>query len=185
MIFQSVLRRAEAAIDNVVEQALARVLIALPLLVAAGFGTAALSTYVNARFGAQNGHLVMAGGFAVLGLLAMLYVSLTAAPARSDGEATDAAGHAQGEGSADSSAESSGTRSDLSDSERELFTAVLASAAPIAVPSVVRTLVRNLPLVLVVLIVAFVLSRSTTSNEPDADESEDVDDEKRKFAEAA
>jgi hypothetical protein len=158
MLFQSVLLRAEAMIGNVLEQALARALVALPLLVAAGFGTAALSTYVNAKYGLQTGQLIMAGGFAILGLLAMLYVSVVAPATIESGEATTASddvGTAEG-GQSDGSA---AVRA-FGDAERELVTTMLASAAPVAVPGILRTLIRNLPLVLLILIVAFILSRS-------------------------
>lgn len=160
MLFEFVLHRAEAMIGNVLEQALARALVALPLLVAAGFGTAALSTYVNAKYGTQTGQLIMAGGFATLGLLAMLFVSIVGPATINSGEAATASDDA-GTGTAEGgqSADSPAMRA-FGDAERELVTTMLASAAPVAVPSILRTLIRNLPLVLLILIVAFVLSRS-------------------------
>jgi len=161
MLFQSVLRRAEAAIENLLDQALARVLVALPLLVAAGFATAALSTYVNAKYGVQTGQLIMAGGFAALSLLAMLYVSVVGPATTESGEAltaSDDSGTAEGGQSDDSAAVRA-----FGDAERELLTTMLASAAPVAVPGILRTLIRNLPLVILILIVAFILSRSSPS----------------------
>jgi len=158
MLFESVLHRAEAMIGNVLEQALARALVALLLLVGAGFGTAALSTYVNAKYGTQTGQLIMAGGFATLGLLAMLFVSVVGRATIDSGQAataSDDAGTAEGGQSADSPAMRA-----FGDAERELVTTMLASAAPVAVPGILRTLIRNLPLVLLILIVAFILSRS-------------------------
>jgi len=168
MLFESVLHRAEAMIGNVLEQALARALVALPLLIAAGFGTAALSTYVNAKYGIQTGQLIMAGGFATLGLLAMLFVSIVGPATIESGEAataSDDAGTAEGGQSPDSPAMRA-----FGDAEHELVTTMLASAAPVAVPGILRTLIRNLPLVILILIVAFILSRSSPS-EPGAENS--------------
>lgn len=170
MLFESVLHRAEAMIGNVLEQALARALVALPLLIAAGFGTAALYTYVNAKYGIQTGQLIMAGGFATLGLLAMLLVSIMGPATIESGEAataSDDAGTAEGGQSPDSLAMRA-----FGDAERELVTTMLASAAPVAVPGILRTLIRNLPLVLLILIVAFVLSRSGTNGSGPEDSDE-------------
>lgn len=160
MIFQSVIRRAETAIENMVDQALARVMVALPLLVAAGFATAALSTYLNTRYGTQNGHLIMAGAFAAMGLVAMLYVSsMGSSSSVSDGE-VDAANQ---ENSSSDQASADATASAFTDAERELMTSVLTTAAPIAVPGLMRTVIRNLPLVILILIVGFILTRVTSS----------------------
>ncbi len=170
MLFQSVLRRAEAAIENVLDLALARALAALPLLVAAGFATAALSTYVNAKYGMQTGQLIMAGGFAVLGLMAMLYVSAVSPATMETGEpgtASDNSGTMEGGPSDDSAVVRA-----FGDAERELATTMLASAAPVAVPGIVRTLIRNLPLVILILIVVFILSRAG-SDEPNTENSEE------------
>lgn len=170
MLFQSVIRRAEAAIESVLDQALARALVALPLLVAAGFATAALSTYVNAQYGEQTGQLIMAGAFAGLGLVAMLYVSIVGSGTPETGEAATATGASEpAEGSP--SDDSAAVRA-LGDAERELVTTMLVSAAPVAVPGIMRTLIRNLPLVLLILVVAFILSRAG-AGEPNTENSEE------------
>ncbi len=167
MLFQSVLRRTEAAIENAVDLALARALAALPLLVAAGFATAALSTYVNARYGVQTGQLIMAGGFAALGLMAMLYVSAMG-PATDSAEAGAASDPIEGSQSNDSAVVRA-----FGDAERDLIMTMLASAAPVAVPSIVKSLIRNLPLLILILIVVFILSR------PGASESNTENSEER------
>lgn len=170
MLFQSVIRRAEAAIESVLDQALARALVALPLLVAAGFGTAALSTYVNAQYGVQAGQLIMAGAFAGLGLVAMLYVSIVGPGTPESGEAATASGTSEpAEGS---QSDGSAAVRALGDAERELVTTLLVSAAPVALPGIMRTLIRNLPLVLLILVVAFILSRAA-AGEPNTENREE------------
>ena len=154
MIFGSVIRRAESAVGSIVDQALSRVLIAIPLLVASGFATASASVYLNARYGPELGNLMMAGGFFFIGLLAAAYVAIKSPSAPS---ATTATGN---EGALTGDTPLSGQpATSLSSSEREVFNAVFASAAPIAVPGLVRILLRNIPLLVAILLAAFVLTR--------------------------
>lgn len=158
-MFQAVIRRAEAAVDNILDQAFARALVAVPLLVAAGFTTAAASAYLNDVYGPAQGNLIVAAAFALIALVAAIYVSFSTpssavpeAPVTSEAEASTSA--ANGEAPA------------LGEVERELLFTTLASAAPIAVPKLLQSILRNLPLVLVFLVVAFILSRDTPA-EPD------------------
>ena len=162
MIFGSLFRRAEHAVENLLDQALLRVMVAIPLLIAAGFATAAASGYVNARYGSETGNLIMAAVFGAIGLLAAGYVAArspsngsAAADSQVQADAMSAAtGEAAGQGT-DSSAPP------LSDGERELFNSVLTSAAPIALPGLIRLLLRNIPLLLTLIVAGYVLSRQT------------------------
>lgn len=157
MILGSLFRRAENAVENILDQALARIMVAVPLLVAAGFATAAASGYLNARYGAEAGNLIMAAGFSVLALFVGGYVA-----ARSSQQAN---GASEAQSDAASSETSSASGSDpqqaqaFSESERELFNSVLASAAPLALPGLLRLLLRNIPLLLALAIAGYVLSR--------------------------
>lgn len=158
MIFGSVIRRAEHAVENIVDQTLARVIVAIPLLVAAGFATASASVFLNAKYGPELGHLIMASVFAAIGLVAAIVVSVksngktdtqTAIEERSTQAPGDAA-EAQGDAT-----------TPLTSSERELVNALLASAAPIAVPGLLRILLRNIPILLALLAAIFVMTRRT------------------------
>lgn len=161
MIFGSLIRRAEHAVENILDQALARVVIAIPLLVAAGFATAAGSVYLNARYGPETGHLIMAGVFCAIGLLVAGYVAArsgssgTAATSTLDGEPATAA---DSDGGAQASA-STASAAPFTGSERELVNALLATAAPVAVPGLVRMLLRNLPLLLAIAAAIYVMTR--------------------------
>ena len=53
-MFQSLFRRAEVAIEHTVGHIATRALIAVPFLIAAGFGTAALSLRLNREFGPET-----------------------------------------------------------------------------------------------------------------------------------
>jgi hypothetical protein len=163
MIMGSLFRRAENAVENILDQALARIMVAVPLLVAAGFATAAASGYLNARYGSETGNLIMAAGFTVLGLLVAGYVA-TWSSGQSAAEAeADASGSASNGEQVESSV--TGQPASMSESERELFNAMLASAAPIALPGLIRILLRNIPLLLAVLVSAYVLSRPTGTDD--------------------
>ena len=159
MILGSLFRRAEDAVGSILDQALARVLVAVPLLVAAGFATAAASGYLNARYGSETGNLIMAAGFGVLSLLVAAYVAtwpaVQAAQAESD-RADAEKDTADGEASASSA--SSASNEAMSQSERELFNSVVASAAPIALPGLIRMLLRNIPLLIAIVLAAYVFT---------------------------
>lgn len=158
MIFGSLFRRAENAVGNILDQALARVLVALPLLVAAGFATAAASGYLSARYGRETSNLIMAAGFGALALLIAGYVATW--PAVQAGQ-SESATETAAAGDASASGESAAQAETMSPSERELLNSVLASAAPLALPAILRLLLRNLPLLLAVLVAGYMLSRET------------------------
>lgn len=159
MIFGSLFRRAEDAVGNILDQALARILVAIPLLVAAGFATAAASGYLNARYGSETGNLIMAAVFGVVSLLVAAYVAtwpaVQAAQSETAKQQTDAV-----DSEATDTPDMAQTAA-ISDSERELFNSVLASAAPIALPGLVRLLLRNIPLLLAILLAGYVFSRQS------------------------
>ncbi len=73
-MFQSLFTRAERSIDQAVSRLVARVMIAIPLLVAAGFATAAIAVKLVELYGTVTALSIMAGIFAVLGLVTMAFV---------------------------------------------------------------------------------------------------------------
>lgn len=151
----SLFRRAQATVDNAIDHAVNRALVAIPFIVAAGFGTAALSMRLNREFGAETGSLILAGGFMVVGLLVALIVhSRPANPAEPVTEAAETADRA-----ADEAADPA-----LANVDRELLMAALTTAAPLALPALLRALGRNLPIVAAVAAAGFIMSRNP---EPD------------------
>jgi predicted histidine transporter YuiF (NhaC family) len=152
----SLFRRAQATVDNAIDNVVNRALVAIPFLVAAGFGTAALSMRLNREFGAETGSLILCGGFVVVGLFVALIVhSRAERPAETIAEDADAAQQTAEEAAADPS---------LANVDRELLMAALTTAAPIALPGLLRTLMRNLPIVAAIAAAGFIMSRNT---EPD------------------
>jgi hypothetical protein len=150
-MFGSLFRRAQATVDNAIDHAVNRVLVAIPFLIAAAFGIAALSIRLNREFGAEKASLILAAGFIVVGVVVALIVhSRAAKPPEPDTEAAEAS-----ERAADEAADPA-----MANVDRELLMAALTSAAPIALPGILRAVMRNLPIVAAVAAAGFIMSRS-------------------------
>ena len=156
-MFGFIVRRAQATVDNALGQLAYGLLVAVPLLVALGFATAALSLRLERMYGAEASHLIVAGLFAAAALVGWLVFTLrTTAPAPGiDAPSVDS--------------ETSAAAADTKDAPFAGFTPadreLLMTAAPVALPSLLRAVLRNLPLLLFVLAAAFVLTRPGASRE--------------------
>lgn len=160
-MLQSLFRRAEATVDNAIAAVLLRALALIPFLVAAGFATAGIASYLNQEFGATTGHLMMAGLFVVVGLLISVLVAMRS---QTGGDAaTDAAETGQAEPEAAPL---------LDQTDKEVLTAVLGAVGPMALPVVLRSVARNLPLVVAVAAAGFILSRSSPERQVDLQPAE-------------
>lgn len=159
-MFDSLRRWAQSTIDRAIGEVISRAIVVIPFLVAAGFGTAALSIRLNRELGPETGALILAAGFAALGLVAALVVYLRSDAATENGE--EPAEPLAGDASEASDASS------LANVDRELLMAALTSAAPIALPGLMRMAVRNLPLIAAVAAAAFVISRDNPGVNPSA-----------------
>ena len=77
-MFQGLFKRAERSIDSVVDRFVSRALIAIPLLVAGGFATAALTVKLVELYGSVTGYELMAVLFTVIGFVTMAIVNVNA-----------------------------------------------------------------------------------------------------------
>lgn len=151
----SLFRRAQATVDNAIDHIVSRAIVAIPFLIAAGFGTAALSMRLNREFGPETGSLILAAGFVVVGLFVALIVhSRSSKPTETVAEAAEAT-----ERVAEDTADAA-----MANVDRELLMAALTTAAPVALPGLLRALMRNLPIVATVAAAAFIMSRNTQSD---------------------
>jgi hypothetical protein len=151
-MLQSLFRRAEASVDNAIAVALTRALVALPFLIAAGFATAGLATYLYREFGSETGNIVMAGVFIVIGAItAGIVASRSKAPEAASVSPTDTAERTAANGDSEAPL--------LDPMDREVVAATLAAVGPMAIPFVVRAVMRNLPLVAAIAAAGFILSR--------------------------
>ena len=167
-MFGFIVRRAQATVDNALGQLAYGLLVAVPLLVALGFATAALSLRLERMYGAEASHLIVAGLFAAAALVGWLVFTLrTTAPAPGiDAPSVDS------ETSAAAADTKDAPFAGFTPADRELLMTAFAvtvrferSAAPVALPSLLRAVLRNLPLLLFVLAAAFVLTRPGASRE--------------------
>ncbi len=158
-MFGSIFRRAQATVDNAISQFVYAVIVAVPLLIATGFGTAALLRHLDREFGTDTAYLILAGVFAMMSLIAMLVLnirprSVAAAAEPVADEASDA-----------STADQLGA---MSSSDRELLMSALTTAGPYALPGLLRIVMRNLPLILAVLAAVFVMTRPAGASDTEA-----------------
>ncbi len=74
-MFRTLINDAKSAAGSVVAKYAVRASVAVPFLVAAGFGIAALTLVLVERYGSLTAYGIMAGGFAALGLIASLILT--------------------------------------------------------------------------------------------------------------
>jgi hypothetical protein len=86
-VFRSLINDAKSAAVSAATEYALRISVAVPFLVAAGFGTAAVTVMLVERFGSQTAYGIMAGAFAVIGLISIIGVTRK----EHDVAATDAA----------------------------------------------------------------------------------------------
>src|SRR5436309_94362 len=75
-MFRGLINDAKAAAGSLVGKYLMRVSVAVPFIVAIGFGIAATTVFLVDKFGSLHAHLMIAGGFTLIGLIASLVVSV-------------------------------------------------------------------------------------------------------------
>ena len=73
-MFASLFKRAEASVDNAVGDLGNRIVIAVPFLIALGFGAYSLSLTWTRFYGPEVGNLLVAAAFSVVGLIAAIVV---------------------------------------------------------------------------------------------------------------
>ena len=166
-MFSAIFQRAQATVDSAIGQAINRLIVALPFLIALGFATAALAHWITRELGTELGNFVMSGLFFVIGLVTAAIVNRPAAStAATHSEAAD--GAVQSRPAADASTDAASLRAADGAIDPELIAAALSSVAPIALPSVVRLMVRNLPLIALIIAVLFVLARQPSDSRSEA-----------------
>lgn len=155
-MFNAIIKHAQATVEQTIDNAISRVVSVIPFIIAAGFGVAALSLRLTRLYGAEIAMAMMAAGFALLGLILVIYVAVTRRMARGRVEAP-AESTAQAR-----AADNSGGPADkgMSDAERELTLSALTTALPVALPSIIKLVMRNLPLLAAIAAAIYVFTRS-------------------------
>ena len=150
-MFAALISRAQTAVDTAIGQFVNRAIIAVPFLIAGGFATASIYMRLDRSYGAETATLVMAGAFAALGLITLALVGRTSPPV--------AAGVQDASESVGQSSEAEAPPSAISETDKELLFAALASAAPVALPGLLRLALRNIPILIAIVAALFVMTR--------------------------
>lgn len=159
-MLEGLVTRAQRSVDSLISKYVTRLAVAVPFLVAMGFGTAAASVRLTEEYGSTAAHAILAGAFAAVGLAVALAIAMSGAvPATvSAPKATSTAEDAK----TDTAGENIGSLTP------EFLLTVLGAAGPATLPPLIRLLVKNLPVVLLALILGYVLfsQRSPTGVVP-------------------
>jgi hypothetical protein len=75
-VFRGLINDAKSAVSSVVLKYVARASVAVPFVIALGFGLAATTVMLAERYGHQTAYWMIAGGLAVVGLVATLFVTV-------------------------------------------------------------------------------------------------------------
>jgi hypothetical protein len=75
-VLRALINDAKTAAGAVVGKYAIRASVAVPFLIGAGFGTAAITLLLSERLGALTAYAMMAGGFAAIGVIASLVVTV-------------------------------------------------------------------------------------------------------------
>jgi hypothetical protein len=148
-MFQALIKKAEGAVGSAVNKVAWRAAVAVPLVIAAGFGIAALTVTLSQAYGAALSYTIMAGVFvAVAGITAVIMSRKEPVVEPKTEEPTPTL--------AEDVAEFATPLFD-----RDTIVSLLATAGPIALPALLRLGARNLPLLVIAIIVAlFYFGRS-------------------------
>ena len=152
-MFRTLINDAKSAAGAVIGKYAIRASVAVPFVVAAGFGTAATTLVLVDRFGAVTAYSLMAGGFAALGLLAAAIVTVKEQEVAEDAQAerTDTADVAT-----DAAAQAA-VQLPLA----LLGTLLTTPMGPGVAAGGAKILLRNLPLVLLAAVIALLFWPST------------------------
>jgi Na+-transporting methylmalonyl-CoA/oxaloacetate decarboxylase gamma subunit len=154
-MFDRLFRRAERKIDSVVSKYVRRAIVAVPLLIAAVFATAAISAKMVELYGPIYGHAIMAAGFVALsGLIALFALTGTQSTPVEEANA----------------AKSESAEAIKDDDDRPLvppeLLSLITAAAPVALPGVARVVARNLPVLLVLAVLGYLFTRFAGRSSP-------------------
>jgi len=168
-VFRTLINDAKSAAGAVIGKYAIRASVAVPFVVAAGFGTAATTLVLVDRFGAVMAYSLMAGGFAALGLLAAAIVTVKE----------------QEEVAEDTQAEKSDTADVATDAAAQaavqlplalLGTLLTTPMGPGVAAGGAKMLLRNLPLVLLAAVIALLFWPSVQKPDAADETAEPADD---------
>lgn len=164
-MFGWLFRQAQETVETTIDYAIARVVVALPFIVAAGFAIAALTLFLIRSLGGEAATLIMAAAFTVVGLIAMATVH---ARASRQNASSQGGGSAEPGGQTTDATGSETSALGLDTRDREAMLAALTAVGPMALPHLLRLVFRNIPILAAGAAAIYVLARSATAPEPES-----------------
>jgi hypothetical protein len=164
-VFAGLINQAKSAVSSLVLKYVARASVAIPFVIAAGFGLAAITVMLVDRFGHAMAYWLVAGGLAAIGVVAAIAVSVKE----------------EEEEKAERQAEEADTQEVLSDATAQAMvqTPIALLGALLTMPGgatsalgVARLLGRNFPLVLLLVMIGVLFW--PTKEELQADEDAEI-----------
>lgn len=155
-MFAALFKRAEQTVNSAIGDLGNRIVIAIPFLIALGFGATSLTLYLDRIYGSELGTLMVAGAFCVLGFVVALVVRIRRRQAVSRQQAATADASQADEVPKEELAGVNGAPSIFDD---ETVMAMVTSAAPIVLPAILRTGMKNWPIILAAAAGLYVVSR--------------------------
>ena len=143
-MMQGIVNRAQRSVDLLVTKYVTRIAVAVPFVIALGFGTAAASAKLAEMYGSIIANSVLAATFCLVGLIAASVIALSGpkqAEAVTGADATTAAAVGMKEAAV----------------SQDLLLTTLAAVGPAALPAVLRLVFRNLPVMLAVAVILYIL----------------------------
>jgi hypothetical protein len=155
-MLQAIINRAQRSIDTLVAKYVTRAAVAVPFVIALGFGTAAATVKLVELYGSMTAYAVVAAMFGGVGMLAAAAIALSG-PNPTVAVATGVA--------EESTTGSEQEMAPQSSADPELLLTAIGAIGPAAFPVLLRTIFRNLPLVLGVLVLAYLLLAETKASD--------------------
>jgi hypothetical protein len=161
-VFAGLINQAKSAVSGLVLKYLARASVAVPFVIALGFGLAAITAMLVERFGHITAYWIVAGGLALIGVVAAVVVSVK--------EHEEEVAEQEAEKSDTEEVVSEATAQAIVQTPLALLGALFAApgGATTALRAA-RLLGRNLPLVLLLAIVGALFWPTDRTESPDED----------------
>jgi hypothetical protein len=164
-VFRELINDAKSAAGAVIAKYTVRASVVVPFVCAIGFATAALTIVLVDRFGAVAAYMVVAAGFAAIGLIGLFSVNAT--ERERDLVEAEAASISEGH----RGVASVPPHEPLSQVPLALLGTLLAAAGgPSSTVGIARVLGRNAPLVALAVVIGVLLLPDTKPEEPDNDD---------------
>ncbi len=158
-MMQEIANRAQSVVETLVNKYVTRLAMAVPFVIALGFGTAAASVRLTEMYGSLSANTILAGAFAGFGLLATAAIAIRQAGA----ETTNPGAQPHEKEAASYAGPEAGNEALLPNPDVVL--AAIGAIGPTALPMLIRLILRNLPLLVGVLVLGYLLFSDAAKSE--------------------